>query len=106
MDNKTILITDISSGLGQALAEVALATGYRVVGTIRNEEARKQFDNEIPGRSLARILDVTDSEKVPSVLGPDALKFVTEKLHALETEMNEWKEVTLSTNFNETAVKS
>jgi hypothetical protein len=40
------------------------------------------------------------------LLGPDALKFVTEKLQALETEINQWKEVTLSTNFDENALNS
>jgi NAD(P)-dependent dehydrogenase (short-subunit alcohol dehydrogenase family) len=68
MNSKTILITGISSGLGLALAEVALASGHRVVGTVRNEEARKRFDNQIPGRAFARILDVTDDEKVPAVV--------------------------------------
>jgi NAD(P)-dependent dehydrogenase (short-subunit alcohol dehydrogenase family) len=68
MDNKTILITGISSGLGQALAEVALTSGHRVVGTVRNEEARALFDNKIPGRSFARILDVTDSKNVAPVV--------------------------------------
>jgi len=68
MNSKTILITGISSGLGLALAEVALASGHRVVGTVRNEEAQKQFDNRIPGRAFARILDVTDDEKVPAVV--------------------------------------
>ena len=60
MNSKTILITGISSGLGLALAEVALASGHRVVGTVRNDEARNRFDNQIPGQSFARILDVTE----------------------------------------------
>jgi len=35
---------------------------------VRNEEARKRFDNQIPGQAFARILDVTDDEKVPAVV--------------------------------------
>jgi hypothetical protein len=46
------------------------------------------------------------SDTVWSLLGPDALKFVTEKLRELDAEINEWKQVTLSTNFDETALKS
>jgi hypothetical protein len=58
--------------------------------------------------STRAILQVITAPKPPShlLLGPDALNFVTEKLHALETEISEWKEVTLSTNFDQTAVKS
>ncbi len=40
---KTILITGISIGLGKALAEEALSAGYRVVGTVRTEQAKGGF---------------------------------------------------------------
>lgn len=54
------LITGVSSGLGLALARAALARGDVVAGTVRSEEARQQFAALAPGRSLARVLDVTD----------------------------------------------
>ena len=58
-----------------------------------------------PKKAARAILQVIIVPKPPShlLLGPDTL---TEKLHALETEISEWKEVTLSTNFDQTAVKS
>lgn len=40
---KTILITGVSSGFGQALAREALAVGHRVVGTVRNSGALQAF---------------------------------------------------------------
>lgn len=57
-------ITGVSSGFGRALATEALAAGERVVGTVRNEAARAEFDALQPGRSFARVLDVTHHAEV------------------------------------------
>lgn len=61
---KTILITGVSSGFGKSLASKALEAGYRVVGTVRNEEAALQFEQSRPGQSFGRCLDVTDHQAV------------------------------------------
>ncbi|WP_158803032.1 MULTISPECIES: oxidoreductase [unclassified Acidisoma] len=66
---KTFFITGVSSGFGLALSEEALAAGHRVVGTVRNEAARADFDRLEKGRSFAKLLDVTDYEAVPRVVG-------------------------------------
>lgn len=68
MTAKTIFITGVSSGLGEALAKEALAAGHRVVGTVRNEAARAGFERLQPGRSFGRVLDVTDEKAVPAVV--------------------------------------
>jgi NAD(P)-dependent dehydrogenase (short-subunit alcohol dehydrogenase family) len=57
---KTILITGVSSGLGRAFAEGALAAGHRVVGTVRRPEDTTAFEALAPGRAHTRLLDVTD----------------------------------------------
>ena len=59
---KIWLITGVSSGLGRAIADAALAAGDRVVGTLRNEEQRRNFTELAPGRSFGVILDVTDAK--------------------------------------------
>ena len=61
---KTIFITGASTGLGRALAEVAVADGHRVVGTVRDDGARAELDLLAPGRSFGRILDVTDTPAI------------------------------------------
>jgi NAD(P)-dependent dehydrogenase (short-subunit alcohol dehydrogenase family) len=61
---KTFFITGASTGLGRALAETALTDGHRVVGTLRNETARAEFDRLAPGRSFGRILEVTDTAAI------------------------------------------
>lgn len=65
---KLFFITGVSSGLGRALAEEALKAGHRVVGTVRNELARTEFEALAPGRSLGRILDVTDFDAIPTIV--------------------------------------
>ncbi|MBX5151868.1 MULTISPECIES: oxidoreductase [Rhizobium] len=65
---KQLLITGVSSGLGRAFAEAALAKGYRVVGTVRNIEAARRFENLAPGRAIAVQLDVADVEAIELVV--------------------------------------
>lgn len=54
------LITGVSSGFGRAFALAALAAGHTVIGTVRNESARKGFEDLDIGRAIAIVLDVTD----------------------------------------------
>ncbi|EJF30878.1 oxidoreductase [Enterobacter sp. Ap-916] len=58
--SKLFLITGVSSGFGRSLAEEALKAGHRVVGTVRNHQAKEAFEALAPGKCFARILDVTD----------------------------------------------
>ncbi|WP_413735179.1 oxidoreductase [Sodalis sp. RH21] len=74
---KTLLITGASSGFGRALAIAALAGGYRVVGTVRSEAARRELEALHPVNAFGRILDVTDFDRIlpavreiESALGP------------------------------------
>ncbi|WP_341520402.1 oxidoreductase [Pseudomonas sp. G.S.17] len=57
---KTIFITGVSSGFGQALATEALAAGHRVIGTLRNAEALASFEASAPDLAHGVLLDVTD----------------------------------------------
>ena len=54
------LITGVSSGFGHAFAEAALQAGHTVIGTVRNDEAKRDFDNLAISRATAIVLDVTD----------------------------------------------
>ena len=65
---KTLFITGISSGLGKALATEALMAGHRVIGTVRNQEALQAFECSSPDRAHGVILDVTDFERISSVI--------------------------------------
>ena len=61
------LITGISGGLGQELAQAALARGDKVFGTSRSVEACAQFAALAPGRSFAHGLDFADASAPAAV---------------------------------------
>lgn len=66
--SKTLLITGTSSGFGRALAQEALAAGLRVIGTVRSEQARRDFETLAPDRSIGRVLDVTHFDAIDGVV--------------------------------------
>ncbi|CAM3637610.1 oxidoreductase [Kibdelosporangium persicum] len=61
---KTFLITGVSSGLGRAFAQGALAAGHTVVGTVRRPDDLAAFEALQPERAIARLLDVTVDDAV------------------------------------------
>jgi NAD(P)-dependent dehydrogenase (short-subunit alcohol dehydrogenase family) len=68
MSEKIILITGVSSGFGAAIADEAFRQGWRVVGTVRSEQARIAFEAKCPGQSIGRLLDVTEGARVSQVI--------------------------------------
>lgn len=67
-DIKTFLITGVSSGLGKAFAEGALAAGHRVIGTLRSGDAAAAFKALAPDRAHPLLLDVTDFDAIPAAV--------------------------------------
>ena len=63
-NQKIFLITGISSGFGRAFARAALSAGHMVVGTVREESARRNFELENPGLAKAVVFDVTDLDAI------------------------------------------
>ncbi|WP_250475763.1 oxidoreductase [Caballeronia sp. GAFFF1] len=66
--NRILLITGVSSGFGRALAQEALAGGHRVIGTVRNEQAKQDFEALAPDRAVGCLLDVTDFDAIDGVV--------------------------------------
>jgi NAD(P)-dependent dehydrogenase (short-subunit alcohol dehydrogenase family) len=65
---KTFLITGVSSGLGYAFAEGALAAGHRVVGTVRRETDAEAFAASARDRAFPLVLDVTEYDAIPAAV--------------------------------------
>src|SRR5271169_3577559 len=80
---KTWLITGVSSGLGRSLAEVVLRRGDRVVGTVRSEQAKADFEKIEKGQSVGLILDITHEENVR-----DAVASVERRFGAIHVLVN------------------
>lgn len=66
---KNWLITGVSSGIGQALAEEVLAVGDTVYGTVRTETDLQKFRSSHPDRAIGLILDLKDGNSIPEVIG-------------------------------------
>ena len=66
--SRLFLITGVSSGFGRALAQQALLASHRVVGTVRSETARLDFEALAPGRAFGRLLDVTDAGAIHALI--------------------------------------
>ncbi|MEV5893805.1 oxidoreductase [Nonomuraea fuscirosea] len=68
MQHQNWLITGVSTGLGRAFAQAALAAGHTVTGTVRNHDDLRAFEALKPGHAHGRILDVTDTGAVPAAV--------------------------------------
>ncbi len=66
--SKALFITGVSSGFGRSLAQEALAAGHRVVGTVRSQQARQDFERFDPAKATGRVLDVTDFNAIDGVV--------------------------------------
>ncbi len=63
-DSRVWLITGCSTGIGRAIARVALEAGERVAVTARRPETVSELVAAHPDRALALALDVTDAAQV------------------------------------------
>jgi len=61
---KTILITGAGSGFGRAVSHAALASGHRVIGTVRREQDLDALQALHPDRVSAVMLDVTEFDAI------------------------------------------
>jgi len=75
MSNKTFFITGVSSGFGLALSREALAVGHRVIGTVRTDEARRDFEALSNEYAHAILLDVTDIDAIPGAVADAESRF-------------------------------
>jgi short-subunit dehydrogenase len=66
-ENK-VLITGASAGLGRAFAEAALGAGHTVVGTVRREDNRIEFEALHEKHAKAVIVDLTRLDVIGSVV--------------------------------------
>ncbi|WCT72250.1 oxidoreductase [Sphingomonas naphthae] len=62
--SRTFLISGVSSGLGRAFAEGALAAGHRVIGTVRRADDAEAFAALAPDRAHPLLLDVTNFDAI------------------------------------------
>lgn len=64
MNNRTWLITGVSSGFGYEMTRQLLEKGNKVIGTVRNKSKVADLIEKYPETFSCEILDVTD---VPAI---------------------------------------
>ena len=69
MSKRVWLITGVSSGLGKALASQVMHSGDYVIGTLRKEAQVAEFNNKYQGKGHAVLLDVTQHDRIGTLLG-------------------------------------
>jgi short-subunit dehydrogenase len=67
MENEIWFITGISSGLGKALAQSAIAHGHFVIGTFRSQTQADAFNSEHKNKAFALTLDITKPDQIEEV---------------------------------------
>lgn len=81
--DKVALVTGVSSGLGRALAQVLLAEGAVVAGTVRQAEQISEFEALAPGRALGLKMDITDVQAVAA-----GVQQAIDRLHQIDILAN------------------
>jgi NAD(P)-dependent dehydrogenase (short-subunit alcohol dehydrogenase family) len=80
---QVFLITGVSSGFGRAFAEAALAAGNIVIGTVRSEAAKAEFEKLHVDLAHGLVLDVTDFAAIEP-----AVDEVTERVGPVDVLVN------------------
>jgi NAD(P)-dependent dehydrogenase (short-subunit alcohol dehydrogenase family) len=91
----------ISESLGKEIQSFGIHVTAVEPGAFRTDWAGRSMVPGDPVKAAHAILQIIAAEKPPVhlLLGTDAVKFVSEKLDALQAEIAEWKALSLSTDF-------
>jgi NAD(P)-dependent dehydrogenase (short-subunit alcohol dehydrogenase family) len=92
------------AGRSMVHAETPIADYEATAGAFRQSLVQRNGrQGGDPRKAAAAIILATEAAKPPLhlLLGPDALRFVGEKLGALQTEISRWAAVSSATNFDD-----
>lgn len=68
MEQKTVLVSGASRGIGRAIAENFAARGYFVIGTATSETGAEAISSYLGNQGIGKVLNVTDSTQVDDFL--------------------------------------
>jgi NAD(P)-dependent dehydrogenase (short-subunit alcohol dehydrogenase family) len=80
---KAILITGVSTGIGNAAARALVERGYQVFGSVRRQEDAERLQEELGDHFTPLLFDVTDSAAITAAVKQVAEATGSEGLYAL-----------------------
>lgn len=83
MNQPTIVITGVSSGIGYDAVRFLRDQGYFVFGSVRSDSAKQKLEADFPDRFSALVFDVTDARSVREAADIVAQQIGSRKLTAL-----------------------
>ena len=110
LNEKIVLVTGASRGIGRSIAEKLSAEGARVIGTATTENGAKAISDYLSPAGTGMVLNVTDPESISSVIAaikenfgntPDILvnnAGITRDNLLMRMKEEEWSEI-LQTNL-------
>ncbi len=63
-NGKNIVVTGVSSGIGQETVRCLVSNGYRVFGSVRKASDAKPFEDELGDQFHALVFDVCDADSI------------------------------------------
>jgi NAD(P)-dependent dehydrogenase (short-subunit alcohol dehydrogenase family) len=78
-----VLVTGVSSGIGEAIAEDLLSRGYQVLGSVRRIQDAAELQQRWPHNFVPLLFDVTDTAALPEIVKQAESKLGGRTLKAL-----------------------
>jgi len=83
MDQKTVVVTGASTGIGWSIAKVLLGKGFRVFGSVRKQSDADKLQSEFGDSFSPLLMDVTDEAAIQSAAQLVATELGDQKLFGL-----------------------
>jgi len=64
MDNKDVVVTGVSTGIGRGTTRVLISKGFRVFGSVRKQSDADRLQSEFGNSFVPLLMDITDADAV------------------------------------------
>jgi NAD(P)-dependent dehydrogenase (short-subunit alcohol dehydrogenase family) len=64
MDNKDVVVTGVSTGIGRGTTKVLISKGFRVFGSVRKQSDADRLQSEFGNSFVPLLMDITDADAV------------------------------------------
>ena len=81
LKDQVALVTGASRGIGASIAQNLSSAGAYVIGTATSKSGAKKIDEQLEGRGVGKVLNVTDAEDVKNII--DEISLNGNGLHIL-----------------------